>query len=125
MFTFVITGAVMAPTSLDNRPVSDKELHDIGSSLPSSWKRLGRCLRIPEKGLETIDMREHDTGRKGILMLNMWKETWGKYATGSVLKVALEEIGRPDLSIKGKVEVIIEYLVVVSLKQTVLDTCIN
>ena len=96
--------AVMLPSNLNNRQVSDTLLHDLVEDLSTSWKMLGRRLGIPEGAITNIDMEHRRVVEKGMAMFAEWKRRRGEGATVGVLREALDKTGRRDLSerVRGK-----------------------
>ena len=90
--------AVLLPSNLNNRQVSDTLLHDLVEDLSTSWKMLGRRLGIPEGAITNIDMEHRRVVEKGMAMFAEWKRRRGEDATVGVLRKALDNIGRHDLS---------------------------
>ena len=90
--------AVMLPSNLNNRQVSDTLLHDLVEDLSTSWKMLGRRLGIPEGAITNIDMEHRRVVEKGMAMFAEWKRRRGEGATVGVLREALDKTGRRDLS---------------------------
>ena len=90
--------AVLLPSNLNNRQVSDTLLHDLVEDLSTSWKMLGRRLGIPEGAITNIDMEHRRVVEKGMAMFAEWKRRRGEGATVGVLREALDKTGRRDLS---------------------------
>ncbi|CAH3169392.1 unnamed protein product [Porites evermanni] len=90
--------AVMLPSNVNNRQVSDTLLHDLVEDLSTSWKMLGRRLGIPEGAITNIDMEHRRVVEKGMAMFAEWKRRRGEGATVGVLREALDKTGRRDLS---------------------------
>ena len=90
--------AVLLPSDLNNRQVSDTLLHDLVEDLSTSWKMLGRRLGIPEGAITNIDMEHRRVVEKGMAMFAEWKRRRGEGATVGVLREALDKTGRRDLS---------------------------
>jgi len=104
--------AVLLPSNLNNRQVSDTLLHDLVKDLSITWKMLGQCLSIPEGAITNINMEHHRVVEKGMAMFAEWKRCKGEGATVSVLREALEKTGRRDLSerVRGKVHLCFLYM---------------
>ncbi|XP_073230003.1 uncharacterized protein [Porites lutea] len=90
--------AVMLPSNVNNRQVSETLLHDLVEDLSTSWKMLGRRLGIPEGAITNIDMEHRRVVEKGMAMFAEWKRRRGEGATVGVLREALDKTGRRDLS---------------------------
>ena len=67
-------------------------------SVSTKWKRLGMRLSIGINVLNSIDQENPLVWDKSIMMLKTWKDNSDDKATVEVLRKALENIGRNDLS---------------------------
>ena len=90
--------AVLLPSNLDNRQVSDEILQDLVEDLSIDWKMLGRRLGISHGAITNIDTQNPLVVDKGMAMFTKWKSQKGEGATVGVLTKALEKTGRLDLS---------------------------
>lgn len=104
--------AVLLPSNLDNREVSDMLLHDLVEDLSTSWKMLGRRLGIPEGAITNIDIEHRRVVEKGMAMFAEWKRRKGEGATVRALREALDKTGRRDLSerVRGTCKVDLVFL---------------
>ena len=77
---------------MDTTPVDDELLQAVAKKLHSRWKTLSTYLGINADRLKNIEGRNKSNPnnyRKGMAMLNEWKETAGNNATKENLQNAL------------------------------------
>ena len=98
--------AVLLPSNLSNKQVSDTLLVDLVEDLSTKWKMLGLSLGIPQGAITNIDDEHSRVVDKGMAMFAEWKGRKGKGATVGVLIEALDKIGKQNLSerVRGKVD---------------------
>ncbi|XP_031567572.1 mitogen-activated protein kinase kinase kinase 3-like [Actinia tenebrosa] len=77
--------------------VSTDIILEIAEKTSTSWKFLGRHLKVPEHTLSNIDDTYKKTEEKGYAMLKKWSET-SATPTVLVLLRALDKCGRRDLA---------------------------
>ena len=78
--------------------VPDAICQYLANHISTKWKRLGIQLSIGIDVLNSIDHENRLVWEKSIMMLKTWKEKFDDKATVEVLRKALENIGRNDLS---------------------------
>ena len=83
---------------MDAAQVLDVIFLDLAVDISLDWKLLGGQLSISPAVINNIDAQDHLISEKTMAMLNKWKQKFGKKATVEVLRKALEEIERVDLS---------------------------
>ena len=80
--------------------VPDAICQYLANHISTKWKRLGIQLSIGIDVLNSIDHENSLVWEKSIMMLKTWKEKFDDKATVEVLRKALENIERNDLSKK-------------------------
>ena len=75
---------------------------NLADDVSLDWKLLGGRLSISPTVINNIDAENHLISEKTMVMLNKWKQKFGKKATVEVLRKALEAIERGDLSTRVK-----------------------
>lgn len=83
---------------MDVAQVPDVIFLDLADDISLDWKLLGGRLSISPSVINNIDAENHLISEKTTFMLNKWKQKFGKKATVEVLRKALQEIKRGDLS---------------------------
>ena len=78
--------------------VPDAICQYLANHISTKWKRLGMQLSIGINVLNSIDLENRLVWDKSIMMFKTWKEKFDDKATVEVLRKALENIGRNDLS---------------------------
>ena len=78
--------------------VPDAICQYLANHISTKWKRLGMQLSIGINVLNSIDLENRLVWDKSIMMFKTWKEKFDDKATVEVLREALENIGRNDLS---------------------------
>ena len=78
--------------------VPDAIFEYLANHISTKWKRLGLQLSIDIDVLDSIDHENRLVWDKSIRMLKTWKDDFDDKATVEVLRKALENIGRNDLS---------------------------
>ena len=78
--------------------VPDAICEYLANHISTKWKRLGLQLSIDIDVLDSIDHENRLVWDKSIRMLKTWKDKFVDKATVEVLRKALENIGRNDLS---------------------------
>ena len=86
--------------NIDAAQVSDEICQDLADYISTDWKKLSRRLGISRAHLKNIAHENHDVCEQSIAMINKWRERAGEEATVGVLREALKEIERKDLSDK-------------------------
>ncbi|XP_015779388.1 PREDICTED: uncharacterized protein LOC107357264 [Acropora digitifera] len=78
--------------------VPDAIFEYLANRISTNWKRLGMQLSIDIDVLNSIDHDNRLVWDKSVMMLKTWKDNFDDKATEEVLRKALENIGRKDLS---------------------------
>ena len=78
--------------------VPDAICEYLANHISTKWKRLGMQFSIDIDVLNNIDHENHLLWDKSIMMLKTWREKCKDKATVEVLRKALENVGRNDLS---------------------------
>lgn len=86
--------------NVDAAQVPDDVCQDLADDISLDWKKLGRRLGISKAHLKNTAHENHDVCEQSIALLNKWRERAGEEATVGVLRKALIEIERKDLSDK-------------------------
>lgn len=84
--------------NIGSTEVPDAICQYLANHISTKWKMLGTQLLINTDVLDCIDYENHHVWDKSIMMLKMWREKCKDKATIEVLRKALENIGRNDLS---------------------------
>mgnify|MGYP000412246558 FL=1 len=87
--------------NIDAAQVPDDVYHYVADNISVDWKKLGRQLGISKPHLKNIAHENyHNVCEQSTALLNEWKEKTGEKATVGVLRKALDEIGKKNLSEK-------------------------
>ena len=84
--------------NIGSTEVPDAICQYLANHISTKWKWLGTQLLINTDVLDDIDYENHLVLDKSILMFKTWREKCKDKATIEVLRKALENIGRNDLS---------------------------
>ncbi|XP_078319273.1 THO complex subunit 1-like [Crassostrea virginica] len=78
-------------------PLSKEQIELVAEKLGGDWKRLGTELNFPEDDMNYFESENSEQLACAKKMLTIWQENEGDRATAGTLKIALKEVGLPEV----------------------------
>ena len=88
---FVLAAQAKVPSRMETTPIDDELLQTLAFNLHSSWRTLGKALKVNPQRINVINNNYNNYYEKGMAMFEEWKKTPGDNVTKENLQKALEE----------------------------------